>query len=195
MTQTTNLGLKKIDGGDNWRQIFDDHNQSMDLVDEAVAKLQEELGIVCDGNMCAIAASAGQYVILKNSSISGLEDGLYTASKAIPANTAIDSTYLAAVSKGGLNALNSNLDLMMVRVNNTNELNTILSERIANMIHRPFLIWMNGSVISGVTSQGFGIACALTASIADLFFESNGIVYSARWSNNSITSLKQVALS
>jgi hypothetical protein len=95
----------------------------------------------------------------------------------------------------GIDEINSNLNLLMVQANNTNELNTILSERVTNMVHRPFLIWMNGSVISGITSQSFGIACALTTSLADLFFESNGVVYSARWSNNSITSIKQVALS
>lgn len=95
----------------------------------------------------------------------------------------------------GIDEINNNLNLLMVQANNTNELNTILSERVTNMVHRPFLIWMNGSVISGITSQSFGIACALTTSLADLFFESNGVVYSARWSNNSITSIKQVALS
>lgn len=137
MTQTTNLGLKKIDGEDNWRQIFNDHNQSMDLVDEAVAlntakiaqvpKLQEALGIVCDGNKCAIAASVGQYIILKNSSINGLEDGLYTASMAIPANTVIDSTYLTAVSKGGFNELNSKINALERKVTDYKILQTTKS--------------------------------------------------------------------
>lgn len=43
MTETTHLGLKKIDGEDNWRQIFDDHNQSMDLADEAIASNAEKI--------------------------------------------------------------------------------------------------------------------------------------------------------
>lgn len=165
------------------------------ITDEAhINNLQSSLGIVLNGNTTSVAVAAGQYVIVENSTITGITDGLYTAAAAWEAGFTVTAAYLTAVPNGGLNALNSNLDLMMVRANNTNELNTILSERIANMVHRPFLIWMNGSVISGVTSQGFGVACALTTSIADLFFESNGIVYSARWSNNSITSLKQVAL-
>lgn len=67
------------------------------------------LGIVIDGNSTAIGASAGQYVIVKNSTITGITDGLYTAALAIPANTAIDATYLTAVSGGGLNALNDSL--------------------------------------------------------------------------------------
>ena len=52
---------------------------------------------------------AGSYIILKDSTISSCPDGLYTAAQAIPANTAIDSTYLTAVSGGGLNDLESSL--------------------------------------------------------------------------------------
>ena len=65
------------------------------------------LGIVITGNSTPVGASAGQYVIVKNSTISGITDGLYTAAQAIPANTAIDSTYLTAVSGGGLNSIAS----------------------------------------------------------------------------------------
>ena len=61
------------------------------------------LGIVIDGNSTPVGASKGQYVIVKNSTISGVTDGLYKAALAIPANTAIDATYLTAVSGGGLN--------------------------------------------------------------------------------------------
>lgn len=64
------------------------------------------LGIVIEGNSTPVGASTGQYVIVKASTISGITDGLYTAAQAIPANTAIDSTYLTAVSDGGLNDLN-----------------------------------------------------------------------------------------
>ena len=46
-----------------------------------------------------------QFVMLKNSTISGCADGLYLAAKAIQANTGIDKTYLTTVSGGGLNAL------------------------------------------------------------------------------------------
>ena len=63
------------------------------------------LGIVIDGNSTPVGASAGQYVIVKNSTISGVTDGLYKAALAIPANTAIDATYLTEVSGGGLNSL------------------------------------------------------------------------------------------
>ena len=63
------------------------------------------LGIVINGNSTPVGASVGQYVIVKNSTITGITDGLYTAAQAIPANTAIDATYLTEVSGGGLNAV------------------------------------------------------------------------------------------
>ena len=62
------------------------------------------LGIIIDGNSSPVSAAVGQYVIVKNSTISGITDGLYTAALAIPANTAIDATYLSnKIGMGGLN--------------------------------------------------------------------------------------------
>lgn len=63
----------------------------------------DEVGIVINGNTSSIGASVGQYVFLRNSTISGRADGLYTAAQAIPANTPISASYLTAVSNGGLN--------------------------------------------------------------------------------------------
>ena len=65
------------------------------------------LGIVIKGNSTPVGAAIGQYVIVKNSTISGITDGLYTAAQAIPANTAIDSTYLSSVDNGGFNSVKS----------------------------------------------------------------------------------------
>ncbi len=125
-TSTTNLGLIKPAGTDKIRiaQI----NGNMDIIDEKVGAvgntslqtqvtglgvnltgLEDCVGIVVDGAKSAVAASAGQYIVLKNSIISGCDDGLYTAAQAIPADTTIDSTYLTAVSGGGLNALNTQI--------------------------------------------------------------------------------------
>ena len=72
------------------------------------------LGIVIDGNSTPVGAAVGQYVIVKNSTITGVTDGLYTAAQAIPANTAIDSTYLSAVSGGGLNGVLSRTQWTLV---------------------------------------------------------------------------------
>ena len=70
-----------------------------------VDMLSESIGIIAEGNQSAVSASTGQYVILRDSTIAGRNDGLYVAAQAIPANTAIDATYLTAVNNGGLNDL------------------------------------------------------------------------------------------
>lgn len=72
--------------------------------------IDECIGIVVNGNKATLSATIGQFVVLKNSTISGCPDGLYTAAKVIPANnTEIDNTYLTAVSGGGLNAIKNDL--------------------------------------------------------------------------------------
>lgn len=62
----------------------------------------DEVGIVIVGNKTTHTggASKDQYVILRDSTITGRTDGLYKAAKAIPANTALDSSYLTAVDGG-----------------------------------------------------------------------------------------------
>lgn len=77
-------------------------------VENELYKLQKGIAIIVDGNKSTVSVSIGQFVFLKNSTISGSGDGLYIAAKAIPANTVIDSTYLAISQGGGLNVLNAN---------------------------------------------------------------------------------------
>ena len=104
---TTDTGAKKIENTDNWRLIFDAHNDSVDAED----KIVPEMAPIVNGNKSTVGAAIGEYVLVRNSSITGITDGAYTAAKAIPANTTIDSTYLTAVGTGGaLNALNSKID-------------------------------------------------------------------------------------
>lgn len=103
---TTDTGAKKIENSDNWRLIFDAHNDSVDAED----KIVPEMAPIVNGNKSTVGAAIGEYVLVRNSSITGITDGAYTAAKAIPANTTIDSTYLTAVGTGGaLNSLNSKL--------------------------------------------------------------------------------------
>ncbi len=78
-------------------------------VDAALSVLGKAMCVLVEGNKSETVAAVGEYVIVRNSSISGRPDGLYTAAKAIPANTVIDSTYLTAVSGGGLNALKNDM--------------------------------------------------------------------------------------
>ena len=104
--------------------------------DEIDASLQSAVANKADSSyLCYVitgAASpptsiqAGSYIILKDSTISGCPDGLYTAAQAIPASTLIDATYLTAVSGGGLNDLNRILK-SFIKVNNLTISNSDLS--------------------------------------------------------------------
>ena len=67
--------------------------------------LADALAVVIDGNKTPLGATTGQYVLVRGSTISGVADGLYRATKVIPAATAIDQTYLVSVTGGGLNDL------------------------------------------------------------------------------------------
>ena len=96
-TGTEHIWVDTDDPGEVVVPTIEDHNV-----------LANAIGIVVDGNKSALGATAGQYVILQNSTITGKDDGLYTAAQTIPANTVIDGTYLTAVSGGGLNALKDN---------------------------------------------------------------------------------------
>ena len=102
---TPSTGAKKIENTDNWREIFDAHNDSVDAED----KLAQDTAPIVNGNKSTTGASAGEYVLVRNSSITGITDGAYKAAQAIPANTAIDSTYLTAITGGIVNDLNSKL--------------------------------------------------------------------------------------
>lgn len=102
MTQTSNIGLKKIDGSENWRQIFDYHNDSADKTDGAVAAVQDGLAIVANGNTHA-AVAEGQFVYVRNHST--LAEGLYKASAAIGTNATLSTSNLTADGSGGLNDL------------------------------------------------------------------------------------------
>lgn len=72
---------------------------------------QSDIAIIIDGNKTTHTggAAAGEFVLVRNSTISGITDGLYTATQEISANTAIDSTYLTAVDGGGLNAISDHI--------------------------------------------------------------------------------------
>ena len=65
----------------------------------------DELGIVVNGDSSTQGAEVRQFVVLRNSTISGCNDGIYKVIKTIPANTPIDATYITAISGGGLNSV------------------------------------------------------------------------------------------
>ena len=112
---TTNTGSKKLESSDNWREIFPNsdlgtagaHNASVDAAD----RIQAEVAPIINGKQCSVGAASGDYVLLRNSTITGKTDGAYVATKAIPANTDIDATYISGnpITGGISNELNSNI--------------------------------------------------------------------------------------
>ena len=111
---TTSTGAKKLESSDNWREIFPNpgtsaagaHNASVDAQD----RIQAEVAPIINGKRCSLGAASGEYVLLRNSTITGKSDGAYQAAKAIPANTDLDSTYLGSPITGGMvNELNGKI--------------------------------------------------------------------------------------
>lgn len=115
MTETTNYDLKKIDGTDNWREIFDDHNDSMDIIDTTLASQNADIAntqsgiayIVGDTNTTGSTLSAGQFVFVKGHA--SIAEGLRKVTASISPNGSITTSNTTAVSGGGLNALNSKI--------------------------------------------------------------------------------------
>jgi len=164
VTQTTNIGLKKIDGSENWRQIFDYHNDSADKTDSSVAAVQDGLAIVANGNTHA-AVAEGQFVYVRNHST--LAEGLYKASSAIGTNAALSTSNLTADGSGGLNdlqeqvtSLNSNLQNVSTFDNlgsfsTLQELATLLNTKQSSMAgHTQAAIEVTASASVGVFAAG-----------------------------------------
>ena len=67
-----------------------------------------EIGLLVNGNVPANNVNKGQYVILRNSTISGKADGLYRAVASMTAGQTIDGSYLGnQITIGGLNAVSA----------------------------------------------------------------------------------------
>ena len=120
-------------------------------------EIMESMAILVNGNTSAAGAAAGSYVYVKDSTITGITDGLYKAALAIPANIAIDATYLSAVTGGGLNSLNDSLQTVEVQLTG---FNSAISD------HSRLRAWKYGKV---VTINGYFSINATIPSNAVLF--------------------------
>lgn len=90
---------------------------AQDAIDIGMAKA-DEVGIVITGKRPSIAVTAGQYVIVRNSTISGITDGLYTANAALSPSTNVTAANLSAVNNGGLNAVRGSVKYPIHRLVN-----------------------------------------------------------------------------
>ena len=157
-TQTTNLKLKKPAYSD----VADimDINDNMDALDKAVAGAQNGLAVIANGNTHA-AISSGQYVYVRGHS--SLAEGLYRATASIATNASLSTGNLSAVSTGGLNGLQSQIDTLNSKfTTNFSATGNSREEFVTNLIpiiNDKFNIenLSVGTVIAGsVTWQGHG---------------------------------------
>lgn len=84
---------------------------AQDAIDAGFAKTNE-VGIVINGKRPGRNATAGQYVIVRNSTISGIADGLYVVKTGytLSPSTDVTAASLSAVNIGGLNFLLSKIE-------------------------------------------------------------------------------------
>lgn len=76
------------------------------VTDAIAAKVNNsDLAFVIDGKQCSSNVSAGDIVILVDSTITGRNDGIYIAANSVSANTDFTSADLTVLSKGVLNSL------------------------------------------------------------------------------------------
>ena len=125
----------------------DKQNISANAAD--IAQLAGEVGIVVTGDTAAVNVSTGQYVIVQDSTISGITDGLYKAAANVSAGTPFVSANLTAVS-GGLGAEVSSLSDQIGAIGNSRT----WDEAVANCK----IIIVSATFVSGTSDVGMSIA-------------------------------------
>lgn len=105
----TNLGTPTANGDAVNKSYVDSNYRTAAAQSEIDATQDAAIGIVITGARPSIAVTAGQYVIVRNSTISGISDGLYTANSALSPSTDVTAANLTAVSIGGLNRLSDHI--------------------------------------------------------------------------------------
>ena len=100
-------GVVTLTGSDLY--IDNSHNIT---IPAALDQLQKDLAILVSGNTAAVNVTAGQYVVVHGSNITGVSDGLYTAVNNVSSGTPFTAADLAAVSTGGLNDLQNQVNTL-----------------------------------------------------------------------------------
>ena len=115
----TNLGTPTANG-DAVNKSYVDNNYRTATAQDAIDDSQDAaIGVVITGKRPSMAVGAGKYVIVRNSTISGITDGLYTANTTLSPSTDVTAANLTAVSGGGLNSLSSQLNNAFKNINAT----------------------------------------------------------------------------
>lgn len=145
-------------------------NQLSALSEEATS-IENGLAIVANGNTHAAIAS-GQYVYVKSHAT--LSAGMYTAKSAIAANAALSTSNLAAVSGGGLNALNSDMGKTNIYIDVSSQTYNSVAGATAlfNALPTPF----KGTCYATFTS-GYNAVCLVNKQTATY----GSIIYEVDW--------------
>lgn len=169
------------------------HKNTLNLLETEAETVENSIAVVVDGDMPSAGATAGQYILLKNSTIAGRSDGLYTVAsgKTVSQGTAIDGTYLnenAPISCGGLNAIKGLLPITasLVRItdNQAVDLNVVFSSSANRGIQ---LIWYTeNSSYKPDTSSGLLLQyCWNTTTGMQIAFTGSGALF-LRWNLGGI---------
>lgn len=98
----------------------------------------ESLAIPIVGNVASVNVAAGKFVYVKNSTITGISDGLYIAVNAISANTPFTAADLdnTNTAEGGFNAVGSNVGNAVLLATWSNDTTGLqLSENYTNFTY------------------------------------------------------------
>lgn len=96
-------GIPKTDLSSAVRTSLDKADTAMQVCAKA-----DEIAIIITGARPSMAATSGQFVIVRNSTISGISDGLYTANTALSPSADVTAADLTAAGSGGLNFFTGN---------------------------------------------------------------------------------------
>lgn len=140
MAETTNVALKKIAGSENWRNIFDHYNNSMDIADDEISTIQNSIAILANGNT-HIEITVGQYVYIRNHDT--LASGLYKAKEGVSANKVLSSSNMQAVT-GGINDLATSVSTQQTTISSQADSISGLADGLA--------VVANGDTHTAVTS-------------------------------------------
>ena len=176
---TTDTGSKKISNNENWRNIFDAHNDSVDAYDDHIVKLDNGLAYVAvkSGNDWMLPsgknASSGDYVIVNK------VFGHATATLTGGSTAIVENTNWVAESAGALNSLNSNITTLFnqLKVGSTDSganFKDVFMPTVAT--NQPFICIHTGANIVWIGKKhqpGYAIAM-LIGDTPELWIYSNG---------------------
>lgn len=106
-------GVVVLTGSDLY--IDNSHNITIPAV---IEQLQKDLAILVSGNTAAVNVTAGQYVVVHGSTITGINDGLYKAVNNVSSGTPFTAADLSAVPSGGFNDLQNQINTLNSNLNN-----------------------------------------------------------------------------